>query len=140
MDVQFDLNAFTWFHPEPRAKWIVNIPNRQCININAALLKEMPHSILLGYNSREKKLAIRAEQDSPFLVPKSGSIKAAKVITFIVESGARLPARFVMEKVQNGWVGTLEDRPLPSILQDIPGRKRQKRSLPNPVKEADQTE
>lgn len=53
MDVQFDLNAFTWFHPEPRAKWIVNIPNRQCININAALLKEMPHSARVQFK-REK--------------------------------------------------------------------------------------
>ena len=26
MEGQFDLNAFTWFYPEPKSKWIVNIP------------------------------------------------------------------------------------------------------------------
>ena len=138
MDVQFDLNAFTWFRPEPRVKWIVNIPNRRCVNINAALLKEIPHSILLGYDAGKKKLAILAEEDSSFLVPKSGSIKAAKVITFIVESGVRLPARFVMEKSQDAWVGTLEDQPLPLILQEQPVRKRKRRNLTNTMKEADQ--
>ena len=139
MEIQFDLNAFTWFHPEPQAKWIVSIPNRQCVNINAVLLKEIPHSILLGYNAGEKKLAIRAEEDSSFLVPKRGSIKAAKVITFIVESGVRLPARFVMEKVQDAWIGTLEDQPLPLILQDQPVRERKRRNLTNTVKGADQS-
>lgn len=139
MEVQFDLSAFSWFRPEKKTKWAVNIPNRRCLNINAELLKEIPHSILFGYNAEKRKLAIRAENESAFVVPKSGSIKAEKVITFIVDSGVRLPARFLGEKIQNVWIGTLEEQQLPSVLRNLPQRKRGKQNLSKAKKEEDQT-
>ena len=138
MPVQFDLNAFEWFHPVPRNKWMVSIPNRQCMNINAALMKEIPDTILIGYCKENHRLAIREEKKDAFSVPRSGSMKVPRIITAIVESGVRLPARFTIEKSQDLWIGTLEEQSIPTILQNQRPKRSKGRNFAPPMKEADQ--
>ena len=135
MKNSYDLQGFTWFQPQPRNCLAITIPNGIRLNINAALLKEIPKKITIGFDAKQRVVAILETEVNEFRVPKSGSIHAEHVIKHIVENGVRLPARFSVQRYDNAWIGTLDPQK-PPVLKENPPRKPRKRAFPQSRKEA----
>ncbi len=104
------LESLTWHAPAPKSPFAVTIPNQNEIRFNRKLTPELPPCVELGTDENGTHLGIRASEGG-YRVPKSGNIKAQDVIAELRAAGVKLPARYVMARVEGGWLGTLVKTP-----------------------------
>lgn len=87
----------------------------------------MPKSIAIGVTSDGKKIGIRkiTEAENGFKILKNGIIKDINLIDTIKKRGIKLPARYLVEKKENLWIGTLISSVVSAHLpKKIPSKAR----------------
>lgn len=110
MNAQLDFLKFDWFFPTPsRPELVVTIPNDKCFNLNPNLFNQIPESIVIGVTNDGKNICLREKTgtETSFPILKSGTIKDINLIDSMKKRGIKLPARYLVEKIGNVWIGTL---------------------------------
>lgn len=120
----YSTSDFVWLAPPVKTKLAVNIPNETSFNINSAFRDELPDRVAIGYNLDELTIAIKPDENG-FELPRSGNLKLPEMIRRFVEKGMVFPARFVMVREEDMWIGTLEpQKKAQADLKKLPVRKK----------------
>ncbi len=127
--------TFQWWQPTRQKKTAISIPNEKCLNINAALYKELPSKLLIGYNAEKLMLIIQSSEEG-YTIPKSGSVKCPDLIRILTQHGLRFPAHFSVEKDNEKWYAHYEQNEmLGKQIKKVP-KRRKKPDLASLSKEA----
>lgn len=114
-----------WFLPIPRNQPAVHVRTQKGITINGELMKQIGMPVQIGYGRKCRELIIQEVQEGGRKLAKSGTLKDSRIPKSIVESGVRLPVRFIMEKTEDGWVGTIEEETAgPKLKGKIPAKAK----------------
>lgn len=132
---KYQLNDFTMFVAPTKNGYAITIPNKNYLNLNTALHKEVFGKVRLGLHKSEVTLILVPSDECGVQIPNSGSIRIPEFIAQITDRGIRLPARFTVSKDDEYWIGKLQSQaPLhPKLKSD----KKIKRSFPEKPEEAD---
>lgn len=117
---------FEWFTPQPKkAELAITIPNNHCFNLNPSLRAKIPQKIEIGVGHGGTILWLQPH-DTGYKIAKSGTLKDSLLIGSIKRSGVRLPARYVVEEFDGGWVANLVPPAKPPLPTKIPKRPKKK--------------
>lgn len=118
-------SEFSWYLPTPPKPVLsITIPDEKSINLNGRLREIVPNRLKIGVNMDGTKLGLLEEQKG-FHIPKNGMIKAQDVIHDITLRGISLPARYIVENIDDLWVATLVPTiPAPTTPKKTPNKPR----------------
>lgn len=138
MMTSINFEEFTWFTPKAKTGLSCTIPNQKTINLNPTLTGQLPAYISIGEKEGGKILAIRESDESTesaWKVPKSGSLKKSEWINWLISRGVRLPAKYSITRMDNGWLAVLEEQRPAEIMIKKPNRHPPKDGLQSIARE-----
>ena len=90
---------FQWFEKEDRRRRCRACVGRDgMLRLGQVLRQALPPAIRLGFDARQKVLAIAAGRDGGLPLPKYGVLPARALSAQIVSTGLRLPLSFLFER------------------------------------------
>ena len=90
---------FQWFEKEDRRRRCrASVGQDGMLRLGQVLRQALPPAIRLGFDARQKVLAIAAGRDGGIPLPKYGVLPARALSAQIVSTGLRLPLSFLFER------------------------------------------
>ncbi len=134
MDI-FDFSQVAvWFSGELQSPYAVTICSTEQMNINAKLLEQLPPYFEIGVSADGHTLCFR-EKENGYKRLKSGSVKDARPIRYILDQGVHLPARYTVTEQSGVWIGTLDKQKQPALNITKPPRRPKAKKLEGVLQE-----
>lgn len=103
----YSKSDFKWFIPTPpKPVFSITVLDERNISINGRLCGKLPQCIQMGTSSDGTKIALMEEVEG-FNVPKNGRVKAEELINQIRVLGIQIPAKYLVDKIDDFWIGSL---------------------------------
>ncbi|WP_334074100.1 hypothetical protein [Paenibacillus sp. A14] len=124
-------SAYDWILPiPPKPIFSITVSDEKGFCINEKLRRNIPERIKVGITSDGSEIGILEETEKGYRVPKNGTIKDWNLVQEIKTRGVNLPARYLVEKIDEFWQASLT----PQILPTTPPKKIPKKPRKNGLK------
>lgn len=107
-DEQIETHNFEWFLPSPpKPVLILTVFNDGVIRLNGKLCEEIPKTLKIGVDVDGKTLGLVECSEKGYRIPKNGRVKDINLVKAIEKRGVSLPAKYMVEKVNDLWVARI---------------------------------